>query len=505
MILATGSTTLMTPSDELSPLRRSVPVLCLILFCVILFIPGLSERELTSSHEARAAQNAQSMLANDNWLLPSLLDRRVELQKPPLYYWLVAIIGWLQGGNVDEWSVRLPSALSALGCVLWLYVLGVRCGRARAGLLAAFVLASCVHFTWLARVGRIDMPLTFAITAALGCFHLGQVEARRRWHFLGYTALALGILLKGPIAVVLPSVVCAAAWLERDRLDWRRHWHHLRTTSLWWGVPWMLLVAAPWFVWANHRTQNQLFEVFFWYHNVERGMGGSETLAAHPWWFYGPRAVVDLLPWSLVAPFAFYWFVRNEETRRDASARAGLFWFIGVTLFLSCMRFKRADYLLPAYPGMAIFLGICAERALTQLNTAAVQCLSRAFVMLMVVYASGWTIYTGWFAADPDKPYQAMAAEIRRQTDRPVIFFRAESHVLHFHVGHPLDTILEWENLAIWAKEPFPVYFVMPEDCARDWPKYLPSNTLEVVLRTSDYPSLGRDRPLVVLRSNPIE
>jgi 4-amino-4-deoxy-L-arabinose transferase-like glycosyltransferase len=367
--------------------------------------------------------------------------------------------------------------------------------------LAAFILATCLHFTWLARVGRIDMPMTFTIALALGSFHLGQAEASKRWHWLGYTSLALGILLKGPIAIVLPSVACIAVCLERHRLDWRRHWKHLCCTSLWWGVPWMLLLAAPWFIWANDRTQNQLFEVFFWYHNVERGMGGSETLASHPWWFYGPRVIVDLLPWSIVCPFALYVFFRNEETRRDSLARGGLIWFAAITLFLSCMRFKRADYLLPAYPGLAIFLGVCAERQLASLNDASVSRVSRAFVAMLMVNACGWMIYNGWLAADPEKPYRTMAAEIRTQTNRPVIFFRAESHVLHFHVGQPLDTILEWENLAIWAKEPFPVYFVMPEDCARDWPQHLPADTLEVVLRSTDYARGKRDRPLVVLRS----
>ena len=58
----------------------------------------LGDRGLHSSHEARAAQNGQSVLLNDDWLLPQLFDRQVELQKPPLYYWLVAWFGWLNGG-----------------------------------------------------------------------------------------------------------------------------------------------------------------------------------------------------------------------------------------------------------------------------------------------------------------------------------------------------------------------------------------------------------------------
>ena len=35
-----------------------------------------------------------------------------------------------------------------------------KCGRPRAGFLAGTCLATAVHFTWLARIGRIDMPAT---------------------------------------------------------------------------------------------------------------------------------------------------------------------------------------------------------------------------------------------------------------------------------------------------------------------------------------------------------
>src|SRR5437870_4866536 len=148
----------------------------LIVFCGLLFFPALGARDLTSSHEARAAQNAQMILDEGHWLVPRLFDRHLELQEPPLFYWCVALIAWLKGGVVDAWAVRLPSALAALICILFLYYLGVRSKRPLAGLFSALILASCLHFTWLARVGRIDMPMTAAITFALGAFHLGNLE-----------------------------------------------------------------------------------------------------------------------------------------------------------------------------------------------------------------------------------------------------------------------------------------------------------------------------------------
>src|SRR5690349_20177279 len=72
--------------------------LALLALCGSLFLQGIGSRDLWASHEARAAQNAQWMLDDGNWLLPRLYDGQVELQKPPAFYWLVAAVGWLRGG-----------------------------------------------------------------------------------------------------------------------------------------------------------------------------------------------------------------------------------------------------------------------------------------------------------------------------------------------------------------------------------------------------------------------
>src|SRR5262245_56918536 len=80
--------------------------LSLVVLCSSLFLQGISSRDLWASHEARAAQNAQRMLDDGQWLLPRLYDGQVELQKPPAFYWLVAATGWLRG-SVNSWAVRL--------------------------------------------------------------------------------------------------------------------------------------------------------------------------------------------------------------------------------------------------------------------------------------------------------------------------------------------------------------------------------------------------------------
>src|SRR5437764_11343088 len=71
-------------------LGRALPIVLLSCLTGALFFPRLDERDLWSSHEGRAAQDAQSLLLDRAWGLPKLFCLQADLQKPPLYYWLVA-------------------------------------------------------------------------------------------------------------------------------------------------------------------------------------------------------------------------------------------------------------------------------------------------------------------------------------------------------------------------------------------------------------------------------
>src|SRR5439155_9506718 len=343
--------------------------LWLIVLCAFLFFYRLCDRDLWSSHEGRAAQDAETILEDGNWGLPRLFDRKyVDLQKPPLYYWLVAAVALIRGQPVDAWAVRLPSALAAAGCVFLLYWFGIHRCRLRAAFLAALVLATAVHFTWLARIGRIDMPLTLAISFALICFYMGwqvskqwpvasgQWRAKRSrtnsplatshwplptapwpWFLGAYLSIALAVLLKGPIGLVLPVAV-AAIWLLTEGelpLPWRiRSWLNLANRlGLWWGLPLIFVIAGPWFFWAAFQTDGAL-EQSLWYHNVVRAVGGTEKMRARPILFYIPRLAMDFLPWSVLLPFAIWYVFRRQWWQKDPEARFGLVWLIGMMAVL---------------------------------------------------------------------------------------------------------------------------------------------------------------------------
>src|SRR5262249_57161008 len=136
---------------------------------------------------------------------------RPERQRPRLYYWLAAAAGWLRGG-IDETAVRLPSALAALAVVVLLYVVGIVARRPLAGTTAALILATGIHFPWLARIARIDVPLTASVAVAALAFFVALRSSRSALRttalVIGWLACAVGVLLKGPLGLALPAAVC---------------------------------------------------------------------------------------------------------------------------------------------------------------------------------------------------------------------------------------------------------------------------------------------------------
>ncbi len=470
---------------------------------IFLFFYRLGGRDLWASHEARAAQNAQRILDTGDWGLPRLFDDQVELQKPPLYYWLAAAFGWLRGGTVDAVAARLPAALAGLATVL--AVSGFLAGRGRplAGFVAGAVLATAQHFTWIARTGRIDIPLTFAVTGSVLCLCNGQFtaagpKARFGWNLAGYLLMACGVLLKGPLGVLLPFVVLTVNAVASRR--------PVVPPSLAWGLPLVLAVAGPWFVVAHVRTEGAFTRVFFWYHHVQRATGGAEALAAHPWWFYGPRFFFDALPWSLFVPVCGWLMFRRRELWGDAEARLGFLWLVSVLLFLSLSRFKRADYLLPAYPGMALWLG-CAAEQIVRPSAARARWLVAGVGSALGAAIVVWAVFLQTVVPRLDgvAERRTLAAAIRAAvpSPEPVLLFRVEDHLLAYHLGRPLNTFLEWENLDVWAGRPGAHHVLMPAECAAVWRQYISSGELAEVLRYTDRSDRRRPRDLVLVRTRP--
>jgi 4-amino-4-deoxy-L-arabinose transferase-like glycosyltransferase len=121
-----------------------------------------TSHELAPSDQGKQAQYALDLFLHGNWLVPGDLAIGEAATKPPLYTWLTGILAVLLG-RIEEWILRVPAALSALGLVAVVYETGRRLAGARVALAAAILFATTHHFTKIAVLARTDGLLAFLL------------------------------------------------------------------------------------------------------------------------------------------------------------------------------------------------------------------------------------------------------------------------------------------------------------------------------------------------------
>jgi 4-amino-4-deoxy-L-arabinose transferase-like glycosyltransferase len=326
----------------------------------------------------------------------------------------------------------------------------------------------------------------------------GGLRPPLAWHLLAALATGLAILLKGPVALALIGPA-AVAWLlvERKRVP----------VASWFLIPIVVAaVALPWFVWANRATGGEFVRVFFWHHTVARFGGTSPLLASHPWWYYGPRFAVDFLPWTPLLVGLAVWAKRSGQWRADPLLRFGLIAFAVMFAVMSSARFKRADYLLPAYPFAAVAVGCAAEAWLaSRRNPRTVRAAKWAFGGALVAVALGWVVMARVVEpVEQAKEEKRRFAEVIRAHAPPphtILQFRMESHLLSYHLGRPVHTLVEWGELNERLAEPGPHYVVMPPEYVYPAGEIVTSRKLVVVARLEDHTADKPPKPLVFLRT----
>jgi 4-amino-4-deoxy-L-arabinose transferase-like glycosyltransferase len=283
------------------------------------------------------------MVVDGQWLVTHV-NGKVNTHKPPLFFWLIALLS-LPFGKVTSLTARLPSALASLGTVAMVLRFGRRTSSERTAVLAAFVLATSYMFWDKARSVQIDAVLCCLIWVALSAFvtwRAGDLNGRRAG-LIFWAAGALAVLAKGPVGLLLPLGI-ALVTLAVDREIGR--WRDFAPFS---GPLLFALICGAWVaaatLWgpAEYSVWGALKE-----HFVDRGIHGMHHV--QPWWYYAKVLPPQLLPWTFLIPGALVLAWR----RRDRTDRFLLVTVIFVVLFFSISTEKRTLYVLPAFPAFAL-------------------------------------------------------------------------------------------------------------------------------------------------------
>lgn len=324
--------------------------LLLILFCTLMWLPGLPVRTFWPMDEPRYALIARDMAESGDYIVP-IKRGEIYHSQPPLYLWTEVISARLLGG-LTEAAARLPSFIAAVGCVLTVYALGATLFGAGAGLAGALVLATDVRFLLSAQWAATDMLLCFFMTATLASFFNAWHGGNRRWYYVMYAMAGLGTMTKGPVGFVLPGMVilcCLTVSRDlREVLRMRLHWGVLIVCAI--LAPWVLLF---WRQAGGHEIANLALKQSF-----QRYTSAWNNI--QPWYYFIWRFPLDFLPWMPFLPVAVAASARYMEKR----SRVFLWtWFAVIFLFFSASTGKRGVYLLPLHPAAAMAVGWLLHRA----------------------------------------------------------------------------------------------------------------------------------------------
>ena len=310
------------------------------------------------STEARYAEIARKMLETGDWITPQF-DYGVPFWgKPPLHTWLSAL--GMKAFGVGAFGARIFIMVTGLATLGLVYA-WVRRHKVRdQALLASVVLMSSVLFFGSTAFVMTDMAMVLGTTLSMIAFFNCATDprARRVWGHLFFVGVAIGLLAKGPVALVL-TLIPIGGWVLLGR-----RWYSLSALPWRSGLVLAAVLTLPWYIVAEIKTPGFL-RYFIIGEHFERFVvpgwegdlyGGGHERAKGMIWAY---ILGTFLPWT---PFAALLLLRPRALRATVSADgSGWHSYLALWVLSALILFTMAANILPAYtlpsmPAAAVLL-----------------------------------------------------------------------------------------------------------------------------------------------------
>jgi len=385
----------------------------LLALSVLLLFLGLGANTIWDANEAFYVETPKQMVRSGDYINPEF-NGEPRMNKPVLSYWVVA--GFYQVFGVSVGVERAAIAVGAVGILLATFLFGRALGGTTVGLVATLILATAPRFVMFSRRIFIDIWVTMFMVLALACFLLAETrpQHRRRYLWLMYAAIGLGVLTKGPVALLFPAAAIGTWLLLERRLGDLRHMHLFSGTLI------VLAIVVPW--WAVIYAQQGWAPVAaFWLgENVGRFTEPMQP-GARDVLFYIPVVLGDLFPWTVFVIGGLVWGARSLWlSARSGVTRAGhgaveaapyasllmlwVVWHVGVFSFSQT---KQDLYIFPVVPALAA-LAACV---MTHAVTSGARWLSPGIgvsAVLMVIVGGGLF----WLFGAPAQIHQIAGADL---------------------------------------------------------------------------------------------
>jgi 4-amino-4-deoxy-L-arabinose transferase-like glycosyltransferase len=381
-----------------SELIRRRPLALLFLICLVAWLPGFFTIPPLDRDESRFAQASKQMLETKDFV-----DIRFGVEprykKPVGIYWMQAAateaVSALTGDTARNhiWTYRIPSLIGALAAVMLAYW----CASAFLGVEGAFLSALLLGLTLLlsseAKIAKTDAVLLATVIGAQGVLlraYLarsgGHVAPSLRLAMLGWLSFAIGVLIKGPVIVGVVGFTATALALSESTWRWKAwagfgalaamfllvafkqyaaaaipgvallvmavvygDWRWMGVLRPVRGFLLTIVLVLPWLVTIFFVSHGAFYQQSLG-HDFGAKLMGAEESHGEPPGFYLLTAVVAFWPATLfVIPALTLTIMRHREpVARFLLAWAGTWWLI------ECVPTKLPNYILPAYPALAM-------------------------------------------------------------------------------------------------------------------------------------------------------
>lgn len=327
---------------------------------------------LMDTTEARYGEMARIMFETGNWVTP-MFDYDVPFWgKPPLFTWLSATGITVFGLN--EFAVRVPHFIVGIFILAIVGILAFNVNKAQSlsarkqdAWLAAAILSTTATFLVVSGAVMTDTALTFGITLSMISFWFNLKERSKLWGNLFFVGLTIGMLAKGPLALVLIGM-SLFLWAL-----FNKQWRNLFCSLPWkTGIPLFLATTLPWYVIAEMSSPGFL-NYFIIGEHVKRflvsGWQGDLYGTAHKeikgtiWLF----AIVSALPWTPI--FVYQWvkgFTSGKQSAVDGNQLTESnsicytsflwCWLLAPLLLFTFSGNILSSYVMPALPPFALLL-----------------------------------------------------------------------------------------------------------------------------------------------------
>lgn len=326
--------------------QKHILFLILIVFAALVYFVGLFVD--IAGDAAKYAAIAKNIFYSGDWINLTIHHEPYD-QKPPLLFWL-GTFGYSVFG-VNNFGFKFFPVLYTFFGVYSVYRLGSSLYNKKVGRLAALLITfSEIYFLYNVDV-HTDMVLMTNVVFALWQLY-DYLQKKKTLNFiLGFFAVGLAILTKGPIGAFVPAVAVFSYLVSQKKF---RELFHPKWLL---GILIAFVTASPAFIGLYDQFGVEGLKFFFWTNNFGRIAGSYVVRKNTDYFFYVHTLLYMYAPWSLVLFISLFREFREFFKKRFSGADHFLFWgtwlfFIIITVAMG----KSPNYMMILIPLFSIVL-----------------------------------------------------------------------------------------------------------------------------------------------------